>query len=112
MRTRRVYRDGTATAGSWCSAAAWLLVLACGGSDDAAQGPLRPADVGPRNAEAPAASEPSQTSMGDEPTNEAGGWARDPASSECSFYADRDAAPDGWLRFDSEIECRCSIESC
>jgi hypothetical protein len=91
-----VYQDGTtATAGGWRSAAAWLgvLVLACGRPDDG-QGSSLPR---PRPEPAPEV---------------AAVWARDPATDECGYYADRDAGLNGWLRFDSYIECRCSIESC
>jgi hypothetical protein len=97
MRTRGVFEDGTtAIAGGWRSAAAWLgvLVLACGRPDD---GPGSSSPASPRPEAAPGV---------------ASGWARDPATDECSYYANRDAAPDGWLRFDSDLECRCSIESC
>jgi hypothetical protein len=138
MRTRGAYQDGTtATAAGWRSAAAWLgvLVLACGRPDDR-QGSSLPADVGAMVEDEPAASGPNESPTGDDSTDDADapppsgnsstcpaprpeaepgvawGMALDPASHECCYYANRDAAPDGWLRFDSDIECRCSIESC
>jgi hypothetical protein len=108
MRTREVFEDGpTATAGGWRSTAAWLgvLVLACGRPDDG-QAPSRPASVAASDEDEPAAPGPSA-----EPAV-ASGWALDPATGECGPYANQGAEPDGGLRFDSEIECRCSIESC
>jgi hypothetical protein len=136
VRTRVVYQDGATSSGVWRSAAAWLgvLVLACGGPDDG-QGSSLPAVRG-RDQDEPGASDPDDSSTGDDATNEAGvppasgdgfrcpaprpeaaaegalGWASDPATGECCAYANRDAAPIGWLRFDSQIECRCSTESC
>jgi hypothetical protein len=107
MRTRGVLQNGTTAAGGWHSATAWLgvLVLACGRPDG--QGSPLPR---PRPEVAPVvASDPATDEAAPEVPS---GWARDPATGECGPYTNRDASPDGGLRFDSDIECRCSIESC
>lgn len=136
MRTRGVPQNGTTAAGGWRSATAWLgaLVLACGRPDDG-QGSSLPTGVGARDEDPPTASELDESSRGDAPIDAsaaapsgdrvrcpapgseaepgvASGWALDPATGECCPYANLSAAPDGGLRFDSDIECRCSIESC
>lgn len=166
MRTRLVHHDGTtSTAVDWRSVAAWLavLALACGRAEDAPSSSLR-TEVASSDEDEPDASGPNESSMGDDDTNDAGsslpsgdnaecpaprpdapagfasGWARDPASGLCCRYANRSAAPNGWLRFDYEaackteclcselegfegdfedllpvrdsLECRCSLESC
>jgi hypothetical protein len=105
MRTRGVLRNGTTAADGWRSATAWLgvLVLACGRPDDG-QGSSRPTGVGVRDEDPPSASETGP--------EVASGWALEPATGECYRYTNPSAAPDGGLRFDSDIACRCSIESC
>lgn len=69
------------------------------------------ADVGAKDEDARAAGARDEGEPATSGSDESG-WARDPATGECSFYVARDAAPSGWLRFDSDIECRCSSQSC
>jgi hypothetical protein len=122
----------TSTAGDWRSIAAWLGVLAtlaCGRADDA-QRSSPPIEVRSRMESEPAASVPSESSTSDDDTNDTGaslpsgdsaecpaprpeatpngprGWARDPATGTCCAYRNRTAAPNGWLRFDSEGDCK------
>jgi hypothetical protein len=166
MRTRRVHQGGIRfEAGDGRRLAVWLgvLALACGRADEAQSSSL-PTGVGSSVEDEPPASGPRESSRGDDGTNDAGaslpsadsaecpaprreatpdvaaGWARDPATGNCCRYANRTAAPNGWLRFDDEaackseclcsalegfegdfedllpmpdsLECRCSLESC
>jgi hypothetical protein len=119
------------TAGDCRRIVAWLgvLALACGRADDA-QSFSPPIDVRPRGENEPAAPLPIEPSAADAATSDAGtslpssdsaecpvprpdampgvaaGWARDPATGHCCSYVNRTAAPDGWLRFDREAECK------
>lgn len=133
-----MYRNGAAaSAGGGRHAAAWLgvLVLACGRADDE-PGSALSAGVGVKGEGEPTASAPHDSSAGDGAGHDAGlsptsaahlecpaarpdvitpsrlGYARDPAGGDCYAYTDRYGAPEGWLCFDSDMECRCSIESC
>jgi hypothetical protein len=121
----------TSTAGDCRRIVAWLgvLALACGRADDA-QSFSPPIDVRSRGESEPATPLPIEPSAGDAGTNDASaslpsgdsaacpaprpdatpgvaaGWARDPATGSCCPYTNRTAAPDGWLRFDYEAECK------
>lgn len=131
MRTGQVQRAGRTSAGGWRSAAACLgaLALACGRADDAQSSPL-PILVRSRAESEPTAPPPIESSTADADTDDAGpslssgdgtecpaprreatpgvasGWARDPATGDCCRYANKNAAPNGWLRFDFEAECK------
>lgn len=115
MRTQRVFQDGATRTLSSRTAAVWLalLVLACNRSDGSLE-----SFAGSRHTTLIGTWPPSDDSSICTTRRPAGdpevapGWALDPAAGECLYYANRSEAPDGWARFDSEVECRCSIENC
>jgi hypothetical protein len=166
MQTPRVHPDAMRpSTGDARRVATWLgvLALACGRADDAQSSPPL-TDMGSSHEVEPTAPGPHESSTGDDDTNDAGaslpsgdraecpaprgdatpnvaaGWAREPVTGRCCSYANRSAAPAGWLRFDDEaacesrclcsalegfegnfedllpvrdsLECRCSLERC
>jgi hypothetical protein len=105
MRTRGVFQNGITAAVGWRSATAWLgvLALACGRPDDG-KGSSLPPGLG-ETEEGPAPEPEAEPVV-------ASGHALEPATDERCRDANWSAAADGGLRFDSELECRCSIERC